>query len=168
MLETLPDRDPSRSETIVGVEASVQIVASLLHDARNEIAILSYCFEPALYGSIAIVESLRAFVLRHDRTRVRVLVNQPDLAMRRAHRFVELARRLSSRVQFRELPEESRALVEDCVIADVSAVWHRKRPEALESKLYRQAPLEAQQQLRRFDPLWEASSPARPFTELRL
>lgn len=168
MTATTPDRDTPQPELVSGLAASVDAVAALIRGARNQVAILSYQFEPSLYGSAAVVDALREFVLRHERTRVRVLVNQPDLAMRRAHRFVELARRLSSRVHFRELPEEQRGIVDDCVIADVAAVWHRERPGELESTLHRHAPLEAQLQLRRFDPLWEESVPARAFTELRL
>lgn len=168
MNEPALERDPQQPELITGLVQSAAAVAGLVAGARRQIAILSYRLEPALYGAEPVVDAVRSFVLSHERTRVRILVNQPDLAMRRAHRLVELARRLSSRVEFRELTEEQRGIVDDCVITDVEGVWRRERPEQLESRLFRHAPLEARLQLRRFDPLWDESPPARAFTELRL
>lgn len=168
MSDPAPEHDTALPELIAGQTQSIAAVADLVAGARRQLAILSYRLEPALYGAAPVVDALRAFVLGHERTRVRILVNQPDLAMRRAHRLVELARRLSSRVEFRELTEEQRGIVDDCVVVDVDGVWRRERPEQLESRLFRHAPLEARLQLRRFDPLWDESPPARAFTELRL
>lgn len=168
MNDPAPERDPQLPELIVGLAQNIAALADLVGGTRRQLAILSYRLEPALYGAEPVIDAVRAFVLNHERTRVRILVNQPDLAMRRAHRLVELARRLSSRIEFRELTEERRGIVDDCVITDVEGVWRRERPEQLESRLFRHAPLEARLQLRRFDPLWDESPPARAFTELRL
>jgi hypothetical protein len=168
MSETPQSREPAPPEAVVGLASAVTVLADLVAAARNELAILSYRLEPALYGAESVVEAMRAFALRHERVRVRILVNQPDLAMRRAHRLVELARKLPSRFEFRELSEEQRGIVDDCVIVDVAQVWRRESVDHFESRLFRNAPLEAQLQLRRFDPLWEQSPPAQALRELRL
>ena len=160
MDETGESREVPQPRAVIGLAETVVAVAGVIGRARNELAILSCRLEPTLYGDIAVVDAFSALALRHERVRIRILVNQPDLAMRRAHRLVEFARRLSSRIEFRELPEDQRGLVEDCVIADSAAVWRRDNPEQLESRVF-ESTLEARLQLRRFDPLWETSPPAR-------
>lgn len=160
-------REPSQPRIVVGRDAAIAAIANVMGRARNELAILSYRFEPTLYGDAGIVEIFSRLALRHERVRIRILVNEPDQAMRRAHRLVEFARKLTSRIEFRQLPEDQRGIVEDCVIADSTSVWSRDNPEQLESRVVDSA-LEARLQLRRFDPLWDASTPARAFTELRI
>lgn len=167
MDEPTQSREAQPPRAIVGLADAIVAVAGVIGRARNELAILSCRLEPALYGDTAVVDAFSVLALRHERVRIRILVSQPDLAMRRAHRLVEFARRLTSRIEFRELPEDQRGLVEDCVIADSVAVWHRDNPEQLESSVY-ESTLEARLQLRRFDPLWEVSTPARAFTELHI
>ncbi|MFA5940626.1 MAG: hypothetical protein WC809_14815 [Sinimarinibacterium sp.] len=167
MTEAVDPHEPPPPHAVVGLTETIATVAGVIGHARNELAILSCRLEPALYGDMAVVDAVSQLALRHERVRIRVLVNAPDLAMRRAHRLVEFARRLTSRIEFRELPEDQRGLVEDCVIADSVAVWRRDNPDQLESRVY-ESTLEARLQLRRFDPLWEVSTPARAFTQLHI
>lgn len=167
MSESVETQEPSQPRVVVGRDAAIAAIAGVIGRARNELAILSCRLEPALYGDTSVVDVFSRLALRHERVRIRILVNEPDLAMRRAHRLVEFARKLTSRIEFRQLPEDQRGLVEDCVIADSVSVWSRDNPEQLESRVV-DSTLEARLQLRRFDPLWESSTPARAFTELRI
>lgn len=167
MDETAESREAPQPRAVVGLAEAVVAVRGTIERARNELAILSCRFEPALYGDATVVEAFSRLALRHERVRIRILVNAPDQAMRRAHRLVEFARKLTSRIEFRELPEDQRGLVEDWVIADSAAVWRRDNPEQLESRLF-DSPLEARLQLRQFDPLWEMSTPARALMQLHL
>ncbi|MEQ1439522.1 hypothetical protein AAG565_09165 [Fontimonas sp. SYSU GA230001] len=159
--------EPPQPQIVVGLAGAIAAVGGVIGRTRNELAILSCRLEPVLYGDQTVVDALRRLALRHERVRIRILVNEPDLAMRRAHRLVEFARRVTSRIQFRQLPDDQRGLVEDWAIADSSAVWHRDNPEQLESRLI-DSSLEALLRLRRFDPLWESSVPARALMELHI
>ena len=136
--------------------------------ARMELAVLSHGFDARLYGAEALVERVKDFCLAHERARVRVLVNQPALAMREAHRFVELGRRLPSRIAFRQLDEEDRGVVEELIIADGRSVMRRESPDQLEARLWIETPLEARLRLKAFDELWERGVPAREFSELKI
>lgn len=161
-------REAPRPEAIVGLADMTAAVTRVIGSARNELAILSCRLEPALYGDAALVDALHELALRHERVRVRILVNDPEPAGRRAHRLVEFARRLTSRIEIRQLAEDHRGTIDDCVIADTASVWMRERPDSIESRLFMAVPLEARAQLRRFDPLWEFATPARELMSLHI
>ncbi len=151
---------------VVGREAFAAALAEIASAVRLQLSIQTFGFEASLYGDEALVERIKEFCLSHERARVRVLVNQPALAMRGAHRFVELGRRLSSRIQFRQLDDEDHGVVDECVIADEQSLLWRDQPERLEARLALDAPLQARLRLKTFNERWERALPAREFSEL--
>ncbi|MES0873478.1 hypothetical protein [Sinimarinibacterium thermocellulolyticum] len=155
-------------ETVSGRAGYAAALQRLIAQARYELAILSHGFDAAIYGDEGLVERIKHFCLAHERARVRVLVNQPALAMRSAHRFVELARRLPSRIQFRQLDEADLGVVEEWVIADGRSLLQRASPEALQARYHADAPLDARLRLKDFDDLWARGVPAREFSELKI
>ena len=159
---------PQASPTLIsGAQAFREALASLATEARMQLSLLSFDLDARTYGDEAFVENVRRFALSHERARVRVLINDTERTMRRAHRLVELGRQLSSRIQFRQLPEEHRGLIEEYLIADERALLSRDRSDALDARL-ESVPLSARLKLREFDPLWEQSTPARELAELRI
>ncbi len=153
---------------VVGREAQAAAVADLAAAARLELVILSHGFDPTVYGTEALVERVKQFCLAHERAHVRVLVNQPALAMRGAHRFVELGRRLPSRISFRQLDEEDRGVIEELVIADGRSALRRETPDQIEARLWIEMPLQARPRLKSFDALWERGAPAQELRELKI
>lgn len=88
------------------LEGRAEWAAALLaaaERASREVLVLSFDFDRTCYGNEAFVEAIKRLALSSERARVRVLINQPRAAMQGAHRFVELGRRLPSRIEFREL-----------------------------------------------------------------
>ncbi len=167
MREPTPAAPQATPALISGGQAFREALASVTAQARLQLSLLSFDLEARTYGDEAFVETVRRFALSHERARVRVLINDTERTMRRAHRLVELGRQLSSRIQFRQLPEEHRGLVEEYLIADERALLFRERSDALEARL-ECVPLSARLKLRAFDPLWEQSTPARELAELRI
>lgn len=158
----------TQAQPVIGRESYAAALEQLVAPARMEVVILSHGFDAALYGGETFVERIKDFCLAHERARVRVLVNQPALAMRGAHRFIELGRRLPSRIQFRQLDEEDRGVVEELVVADGRGLLHRETPDQLEARFIADAPLDARARLKTFDELWERGVPAREFSELKI
>lgn len=159
----------SSSERVVtGRDAQASAVLELAQRARMELAILSHAFEAGLYGTQTLVECVKPFCLAHGRARLRVLVNQPALAMRQTHRLIELGRRLPSRISFRQLDEQDHGVVEDIVIADGRSVLHREAPDQIDARLWIEIPLEARLRMKTFEALWKRSVPAREFSELKI
>jgi hypothetical protein len=158
----------AQAQLVSGRSGYISALEQLAGVARMELVILSHAFDAAVYGGEVLIERVKALCLAHERARVRVLVNQPELAMRSAHRFVELGRRLPSRIAFRQLDEEDRGVVADLVIADGRDLLHRESPDQLEARYVADAPLDARSRLKSFDELWERGAPAREFAVLGL
>ena len=165
---TRPDanRDPERIEGRVAFAAAALELAS---QAQTALRLLSFDFDRAIYGDEAFVDQIKRLALSSERARIKVLINQPKAAMRGAHRFVELGRRLPSRIEFRELSEEQLVSERgDWLIADQRGLLERQDPAALAARLHREAPLEARAKAQRFDELWEQSIGCSEFRSLGL
>ncbi|TXI83964.1 MAG: hypothetical protein E6Q40_10160 [Cupriavidus sp.] len=141
-----------------------QIVAS----ARLDITLFSQGLDRRIYSSEEFIAPLQSFLLSHQRARLRVLVHTPALAMRTGHRLIELGRRLSSRIEFRELLPERKLMRKEFLIADETSLLIRESDDQLEARYYPHAPLLARDQRREFDTWWQESPPAAEFRDLKL
>lgn len=143
-------------------DAALQVVGA----ARHHLALLSVELERNLFGTQAFIERLRTFILAHRRAQLRVLVHDPAAAVRNSIRLVEFGRLLSSRIEFRAMPEDKRRLREEFLIADERALLYRSSPDQISAKHYADAPLVARSHLREFDALWNESTVAREMSSL--
>ncbi len=168
-MDAMPPNDATTAPALVsGVAAFTEHAVLVARAARMDIVIYSDGLDRRIYGDEAFVATVRSFVLQHRRARVRALVRQPGLAMRGAHRLVELGRLLSSRIEFREPPPERSIPQDEYILADEKALLLRSAPEELDAKYLPHAPLDARQQLRTFNTLWEESVPAQEMRSLGL
>ena len=89
--------------------------------------------------------------------------------MKGAHRFVELGRRMPSRIEFRELNEERQiSLRGDWLIVDERHLIERGSPDALIARQQLDAPLAARAKAKAFMELWEESPGCTEFRVLGL
>lgn len=154
----------------VKLEGRAELASALLAavaTARREVLLLSFDFDRSLYGGEAFVDAIKALGLSSERARIRVLINQPKSAMKGAHRFVELGRRLPSRIEFRELNEERRIGERgDWLIVDERHLVERGSPDALVARQQLDAPLIARAKATAFMALWEESQGCAEFRVL--
>ena len=81
-----PDAEtPQRLDGLVAFAGGLE---SLVSKARLQVVILSHALPRDVYGAQAVVDRVQGFLLSSERAHIRVLVHSPELAMRRAHRFV--------------------------------------------------------------------------------
>jgi hypothetical protein len=158
----------AKYEVVSGLAAYTECALKVVAEARMELALFTHTMDRRIYGSDAFVHAVRVFALQHRRARARIIVHSPAIAMRGAHRLVELGRVIASRIEFRQLPEERREMAQEYLVADERSFIHKPSHDALEAKYYAYAPLDARFQLREFNPLWEEATPAREFTDLRI
>ncbi|HEY0975546.1 MAG TPA: hypothetical protein VGE57_13710 [Solimonas sp.] len=163
-----PAPDKETATILNGRVAFVEALGVVAGDATLELALLSYDLDARVFGDESFVEKVQALALRHHRARIRVLVNATERTMHRAHRLVELGRRLTSRIEFRQLPDDEKAVIEEYLVADEKGVLQRDANDRLEARHYAYAPLEARRRLKAFNALWDVSVPARELGELRL
>lgn len=163
-----PAAAPLEFATVTGSAAFAEAALEVVSAARHELALLSVDLQKNLFGTDAFTARLRNFILAHRRARLRVLIHDPVSAVRNSIRLVEFGRLLSSRIEFRAVPEERRKLREEFLIADERALLYRSSPDQLEAKHYPDAPLVARSHLREFDALWQESTVAREMSSLGL
>jgi hypothetical protein len=160
------DQTPQHLE---GHAALAAAVLELVRQPHRELLLLSDSLDRKLYGSAEFAEAVKNFVLSSERARLCVLVNQPALAVQNVPRILELQRRASSRIEFREPPEDRR---EDCrcewLIADRRALLERRSPDALEAQLWGEAPQRGKLRGDAFDEIWNESEQAQELRSLGL
>jgi hypothetical protein len=159
---------PIEFTTVTGSAAFAEAALQVVDAARHDLALLSVELDRNLFGTDAFTSRLRGFILAHRRARLRVLVHDPVAAVKNSIRLVEFGRRLSSRIEFRAMPEDRRKLRDEFLIADERALLYRSSPDQLTAKHYPDAPLVARSHLREFDALWNESTVAREMSSLGL
>jgi hypothetical protein len=139
----------------------------LVQAAHGELLLLSDSLERGVYGSEAFAEAIKGFLLRNERVRLKVLVSQPQPAARNIPQLLELARRVSSRVEFRQ-PAETQGEPSRCewLIADRRVLLERREPESLESQFWAQAPQRGKTRGEEFEALWNEAIPAQELRSL--
>jgi hypothetical protein len=154
--------------TLTGRADMARHAIGLAQKARLELVLLSYDLDARLYGSEAFAEAVKDFLLSHERARLRGLVHSPQSAVRSSNRLIDLARRLSSRIELRQLPEDRVEAREDQLICDGRHFMRRRDPGDLEATWFDDAPLKARQLLKDFEERWQVSTVAREFTDLKI
>lgn len=160
--------DPAELVLLEGHEPFLQRAVEMASAARQELVLLTQALEPRTWCAEPFVAAIQRFVLQNKHTRFRVLVADPRQAIVGGSRLVELGRRLSSFIEFRELGAERRqAVLEEYLVADGRTLLHRESTTQLEST-YSGTPLRARLKLRDFDVLWNESTTAQELRDLKL
>jgi hypothetical protein len=166
-MEEAADKQPDIS-VATGSAGFLARLVEMTSNAQMQINILSQTLDRRLYGNEDFLATLQSFLLSHERARLRVIVRTSGPAARSGHRLIELGRRLSSRIEFRDLSAERRLIEREIVIADERSLLVRETPEALDARYYAHAPLLAREELRSFETLWQESLPSEEFRSFRI
>lgn len=152
------DTPPTRRTVRERGEIAAQI-ATLVSQARREIALFAPELDPALFNTTALDHALISLATGHRHNRARLLVEDAQQAVRDNPRLVELARRLSEFVELRQVAGEHVGLRELFVLVDREGYLHQHdlaRPECLLDLHGRREAVELAQ---RFQLMWDRSEP---------
>ncbi|MDO9454363.1 MAG: hypothetical protein Q7J29_16100 [Stagnimonas sp.] len=140
----------------------------LISDTRYNASLLTQVMDPRVFGDATFADAVKQFLLLQRNARLRVLVAQPQLAVRGPHALVDLGRLLASRVEFREFAPGKIAPAEEMLLADGRLLLERNSADALEARLIREDPATARERQRRFDNLWDHAVPSIELRRLSL
>ncbi len=140
----------------------------LISDTRYNASLLTQVMDPRVFGDATFADAVKQFLLLQRNARLRVLVAQPQLAVRGPHALVDLGRLLASRVEFREFAPGKIAPAEEMLLADGRLLLERSSADALEARLIREDPMTARERQRRFDNLWDHAVPSIELRRLSL
>jgi hypothetical protein len=142
---------------IANTEELRAAVIDVVAKAHRGLAILTPNLEPEIYDHEDFLDALKRFVLAKSFARIRVLITQPERAMKSGNQFVQMGRRLNSYIEFRNLADHLKPVQEAYCIADGAGLVYRIDHTRHEGMVDTNAPTIAQSYLARFDTLWNES-----------
>lgn len=151
---------PEPSMRRIGTQAqAVDAALEVAKLARYRLAICTPDLEPALYSNLPFRDEVRRIARSSRFAMVRILVRDPQRAVREGHHLIELANNLSSYVQIRVPNPDDEQRMDAWVIADDDAILHRPVHDRPEGVVEVGSSALARERLRNFDRLWERALP---------
>ena len=163
---------PPRPEVrIVAVESRDQAAAetlALIADARRDLWIYSRDLDPQLFDTEEMLDALKRFAVG-GRATIRIIVQEPQLAVRRGHRLISLAQRLTSVFTLRTpTQDEDRQYPSAFVLNDRYGFYFRTLGNRFEGEAINYAPGRHAQLLDYFRQVWERSEASEELRQLAI
>jgi predicted GNAT family N-acyltransferase len=140
------------------VQQNRDAALELANAAERGIAIYTQDLDPAVYDTPEFVAAARALGLKGRVPRVRVLVVDPQRAVREDHRLIALHQQLTSYVQIRVPDPDDAVTAEAWLIADEDAILYRVQGDQYGALLETAGSSLARLKLREFERLWERAT----------
>jgi hypothetical protein len=102
-------------------------VAEIACRAERSLCIYTPDLEPNLYDQDCFLEPMKRLVLARRHARLRVLISDPARASRDGNRFMQMARRLTSYIDLRNVSPEFRGNPCSFIVADDKAIAYRQQ-----------------------------------------
>jgi hypothetical protein len=155
-METTQDVSGTRSilSTLDEYRAAVVEITSR---ANRTLSIYTPNLEPLLYDQDCFLEPLKRLVLARSHARLRVLISDPARVAREGNRFMQMARRLTSYIDLRNVPPEFRNNPSAFIIADDRAIAYRQQATRWEGLVEFNDQQIVKRYLAYFDEVWAVS-----------
>ena len=140
----------------------------MVGQSRSSLDIISRDLDPFLYDQESFLDLLSKFCLRNRNAHVRLLVQDPSTPVKRGHRLIELGRRLSSSIEFRQPHQDYQRYNEAFIVADQCGLIHRPLADRFEGTANFYDPVDARRKLDFFTEVWERSVAHPEFRRLHL
>ena len=134
-MHTFDDFELARTDEDISIntrEENCLAITKMAQQCRKSIEIISHNLNPEIYDTVEFVEATKRMILDNRHTKVRILVFQTQSIVKKGHRLVDLAKDLSSFIEFRVPGEEFRSFNEALFIADSIGYIHRFNAERFE------------------------------------
>lgn len=145
-----------------------QAALSLVKQGESSLDIFTRDLEARVYNTQEFSEAVKGLALKNKNVKVRILVIDPDLAIKRGHSLITLSRRLTSYIEVRTVHEDYASIPEAYLIVDHRGVLHRKLASRYEGTVNYNLPMRAAELLRTFNEIWEKSKTYIDFKHLSI
>ena len=150
------------SDTVIELEdgdACRHAIDLLTDQTRNSLEMISRDLDAPLLDRGPFLDALNRLCSRNRQARVRILVQDPAAAVRDGHRLIELGRRLSSSIEFRQPHPDYRHYNEAFLVADGCGYLHRPLADRYEGTVNFNDRVQARRYQDFFTEVWERSQP---------
>lgn len=163
-----PPRPEIRTVAVESREQALEETLALIGAARRELYVYTRDLDPAVFDTEAVLDALKQLAIG-GRAAIRILVQEPQLAVRRGHRLIALAQRLTSVFSLRTPVQESDLQYPSAfVLNDRSGFYFRTLGNRFEGEAINHAPGRHAQLLELFRQVWERSEPSEDLRQLSL
>lgn len=161
-------RTRGRRWVLSSIEETLDAAVDMVDMTHRRISIYTPDLEPGVYNEERFLEAIKRLTLGKPFARIRVLISSPEHLVRNGNPFVQLARRLSACIEFRNVDEDFRHHREAFLIADETALIYRVDASKWEGIADTHEPAVARRYLGMFDEIWNASRVEAEIRELRV
>ena len=141
---------------------------ALLQQAQRSLVIFSHNFDARLYDTKEIITLMQQLALRNKHTNIKILLQNCQQLAQNGHHVIELARRLTSKIQINQLSKEFTEHHETFIIADTKQIIFRPNAERFEGTVNYHDPLQVRNKLAFFELAWAQSEPSAEMKRLHL
>lgn len=134
-------------------------VTALAEKSRRTLEIASRNLDPLIYDQVNFINAVKSLVLGSRKSRVRILVWEPEIIVRRGHRLLELVSKLSSFIDIRRAGVEHKDFNSGLCIADATGYMNRKSADRYESRACFNDKRQATLHLNEFEEMWDVAKP---------
>ena len=159
-------REKGKRWVISTQEEMRQAVIDVTREAERRVSIFTHDLEPGIYDDPDFLEVIKRLVLSKTYARIRVLIADPNRAVKSGNNFVHLGRRLNTYIEFRHVREDFRTHAESFCIADETALVYRLQANRWEGIADTYEPAVANLYGKMFDEIWLASEVELEFRQL--
>lgn len=158
--------ETAAEEPLTGRESCQQVAIALVSQARRSLCLWSRDLERRVYDCPEFITAVRLLACRSRFSLVRLLVHDPKAVTQQGHRLLELARRLSSRIELRQVAADYQDYAASFLTVDEMGLILRPSAERYEGFFSFKAPVKAREQNHFFNEVWDKSQPHPEFRRL--
>ena len=148
--------------------AEAPFTCQVVSTARRELCIYTRDLDPPLFDSEAALDALKRLAIGGYAS-IRIVVQDPQQPLRRGHRLIALAQRLTSVFALRTPVQESDLQYPSAfVLNDTGGFYFRTLGNRFEGEAINYAPGRHAQLVEWFNQVWERSEPAQELRQLSI
>lgn len=152
-------KQDAQAVSVDSSEACRIAALSMVRQAARSVIIISRQLDPQLYDNDEFCQAVSQLVVGSSRAQVRALLRHVDPAVKRSHRLVALAQRLSSFVELRVPAREFDDYNAAVLVVDDAGIIHRRHSDRFEASVNFNDPRMAQELGRQFEEMWQTAVP---------
>lgn len=131
----------------------------LAEQAHRTLRIFSYDLDASLFDQQLFIDAVKQLALRGRSSHIQILLQNNERVQKEGHRLVELARKLTSKIEIRHPHSDYIDTTENFIIADTTGYIRRRMHSRYEGEMNFNDPLVTKHLADHFSTIWERSEP---------
>jgi H2-forming N5,N10-methylenetetrahydromethanopterin dehydrogenase-like enzyme len=140
-------------------EENAAAALELVKQCKQKLAIISQELDPNVYDQADFVEAMRQMAIKNRFVEIRIIVFEPELIVRKGHKLLDLAGKISSFIEMRKVSSKYKSFNESVLIADDVGYLYRENTERYKGKVNFNSRRESKHLLDVFNEMWETAKP---------